>query len=111
KKVYPFTEVYSTTVDLKANEIATIEPTTRYLDGTTFWIEDFEGGNVKLSPGSTSNTNVLVEAQPNNRVGKVFVNASAALWNAYTDETQPFNFPIGSEIYLEFECKNEAKLK
>src|SRR5690606_26664927 len=111
KKVCPFMDYYETTVELKANEVATVEPTTKYKTGTTFWIEDFEGGNIKLSPGSNSNTNILVETEPTNRVGKVFLNGSASLWTAYTDEAQPFNFPIGSQIYLELECKNEAKLK
>lgn len=111
KKMYPFMVASETTVELVQNESAVVNPVTKYIDGTTFWIEDFEGGNIKLSAGNNSQTTLFVDNENDNRYGRVLVNSSALIWSVYTDETSPFSFPIGSEIFLEFECNDEAPLK
>lgn len=111
KKNYPFTEPYEETVELKMDETATINPVTRYMTGTTFWIEDFQGGNIKLDQGSNSTASAQVVSDENNSnlYYKIDVNSTQSIWTAYTNE--PLSFPLGSQIYLEFECNNSAPLK
>ncbi|MBC9810923.1 hypothetical protein H9Y05_00400 [Crocinitomicaceae bacterium CZZ-1] len=111
KKNYPFTEAYEQTVELKTDETVTVNPVTRYMTGTTFWIEDFQGGNIKLDQGSNSTASAQVVSDENNSnlYYKIDVNSTQSVWTAYTNE--PLSFPIGSQIYLEFECNNTAPLK
>jgi hypothetical protein len=111
KKIYPFTDAFETNVTLNMDDTVSVNPVTKYTTGTNFWIEDFEGGNVKLTQGNNSQTSLLVETEDGNRYGKVFVNTSANYWSAYTKENEPFSFSVGSEVYLEFECNNQDRLK
>lgn len=110
KKNYPFTKAYEEVVDLKQNEVTVIEPVTNYLDGTLFNIEDFQGGANKISSGGTSNTNLLIETVGGNSYGRVYLTPEASIWAAYMSsagDDEPFTFKVGSQIYLEFECKND----
>lgn len=109
KKNYPFTEAYETVVELKNNETAVINPVTRYLNGTSFVIEDFQGGAIKIFPGNNTQTNLLIESDGGNNYGRVLLTPDAPFWSAYMSkggDNEPFSFPIGSQIFLEFECNN-----
>lgn len=110
KKQYPFLEAYETIVDLKQNETVVIAPTTKYLAGTKFWVEDFEGSTQKLTQGNGSQTNYLVQLENGNRYGRVLLTPSESYWAMYTDEEDPFSFPIGSSVYLEAEFYCTSKV-
>lgn len=115
KKLFPFTEPYETAIELIQNETATIEPITRYTSGTTFWVEDFEGSTIKITDGNDTQASHTLEPMNGNNVGKITLNQSAPYWSAYislevSDQT-PFTFPLGSEVYLEFECENTHPVK
>lgn len=114
KHIYPFTDSYETTVELIQNGTVTVNPVTRYKTGTTFWVEDFEGSSVKLADGTGTQTSMLPELDEGNNVGRVLLNSSAPFWSAYTkksEDDEGFSFPIGSEIYVEFECKNTSLIE
>lgn len=110
KKNYPFTQAYETSVELKMDETAVIHPVSNYLNGTNFVIEDFQAGANKIFPGNNTQTNLLVESDGSgNNYGRVLLTPDAPFWSAYMSkagDNEPFSFPIGSQIYLEFECKN-----
>lgn len=114
KKLYPFTAPYETTIELVQNETVTINPVTNYIEGTNLIIEDFQGGAVKLIPGNDTQTNLLIESEGGNSYGRVLLTSSAPYWSAYMNkggDNEAFSFPIGSEIFLEFECNNTHRLK
>lgn len=114
KHIYPFTDSYETTVELVQNGTIEIKPVTRYKTGTTFWVEDFEGSSIKLADGTNTNTSLLVDSDGGNRYGRVLLNSGASFWSAYTkknEDDEGFTFPIGSEIYVEFECKNTSLIE
>ena len=54
KKIYPFVEVYETSIELNKNQVITLNPTTRYKDGVQFWIEDFETNVFQIGNGSSA---------------------------------------------------------
>lgn len=110
KKNYPFTRAHEEVVTLVQNDTITINPVTNYLDGTNFTVEDFQGGATKFTPGTNTTTNLLIESDGNNNYGRVFLNSSANYWSAYMSkagDNEPFTFPIGSQVFLEIECKND----
>lgn len=115
KKLFPFTEPYEEKVELVQNASVVIEPVTRYTTGTTFWVEDFEGSTIKMHDGNDTQTSILPQSDDGNTYGRVILTPEAPKWSAYislehSDQT-PFSFPLGSEIYLEFECKNTHPIK
>lgn len=109
---YHYTAPHEETVELVKNETVTIHPKTKYMDGTTFFIEDFEGGNVKFNSGTGSNANLVVDNVDGERVGKVVVNSEANFWSAYLvngADNEFFTFPpFGKQVFLEVEVNNEA---
>lgn len=111
KKDYPFMDPYETSVNLVQNETATITPSTKYSQGTTFWIENFEESTVKIHDGVNTQTSMIVENIDGRNVGKVTLTTDAPYWSGYisleTDQS-PFTFPLGSQIYLEYESKNDT---
>jgi hypothetical protein len=114
KHIYPFTDSYETTIELVQNGSVTINPITRYKTGTTFWVEDFEGSSVKLADGTNTQTSMLVDSDGPNRYGRVLLNSGASFWSAYTkksEDDEGFTFPLGSEIYVEFDCKNTSLIE
>jgi hypothetical protein len=54
---YPFYALYQQTVNLTAQTITTISPTTTYLSSTNFiWLEDFEGSSPSICDTTNSDT-------------------------------------------------------
>lgn len=110
KKNYPFTKAYEEFVVLKQNDTTVIQPVTSYLDGTNFNIEDFQGGANKFSAGNNTTTNLLIDTDGGNSYGRVYLTSEAPFWSAYMSsagDDEPFIFSIGTQVYLEFECKND----
>lgn len=119
KKIYPFLEEYSITADLIANQTVTIDPTTRYLSTTQFWIEDFEGAGNKMEDDPTteaqfetsSDPNVLVTGINGNKFGRVTLSTALDTWVAYSKgDGDELSLPKGSEVYLEIDYHNTNRV-
>jgi len=115
KKIYPFVDSYVDTIDFIANKTTIIQPTTRYLSATTFWIEDFQGSTIKVHDGLDTKTSLLTENENANTFGRIVLTPEHPRWSGYVSldysDGKPFIFPLGTEIYLEFECKNTHPIK
>jgi len=115
KAIFPFLESYTVKTELVQNKTTTLYPQTHYLNGTTFWIEDFEGSTIKFTDGVDTKTSILTQKEDGNTVGRVILTPTENRWSAYVSidisDQKPFVFPIGSKIYLEFECKNTHPIK
>ncbi|MCO5260843.1 MAG: hypothetical protein M9916_11920 [Crocinitomicaceae bacterium] len=110
KKNYPFTKAYQENIVLLQNDTISISPVTNYLDGTHFIIEDFQGGANKISPGTNTTTNLLIETENGNSYGRVYLTPESNYWSAYMSsagDNEPFTFAIGNQVFLELECKND----
>lgn len=107
KKIYPFCEPYTVTVNLKKNEVHTITPETRYYDGTEFWIEDFENTVFKIDDNNAYSTAKLVKSSDpailryGNYFGHVPLTAADSMWLGKTPEMA---LPkSAAEVYLEID--------
>lgn len=110
KKIYPFVESYSTTVTLAKNATSVVNPTTRYVSYTRFWIEDFEEASIKITDDATSTANLGTSGDPsiiqpfnNSRFGRITLNSTENKWYAFTDDLV---LPKGAEVYLELDYHN-----
>ncbi|MES2588314.1 MAG: hypothetical protein V4622_04985 [Bacteroidota bacterium] len=110
KKIYPFCYEYIITANLVKNETLTINPVTKYKDGTKFWIEDFEDASLKIVDDVNSNAFLVRESDPlilkyGNAYGHVPLTTSDSLWRGLT--TSNLNLPKGgAEVYLEIDFMN-----
>jgi len=115
KVIYPFLNSHTEIVTLIQNQTITITPHTSYLSGTTFWVEDFQESTIKFTDGVDTKTSLLTEVDNGNTVGRVILTPSENRWSAYISfdisDQKPFVFPLGSKVYLEFECKNTHPIK
>ncbi|MCE3295896.1 MAG: hypothetical protein K0R65_1610 [Crocinitomicaceae bacterium] len=108
KKIYPFCEPHILTLNLVKNETQTIVPQTRYYDGTSFWIEDFENtvfnidddGNFSLAKLVKGNDPAILKY--GNYYGHVPLTAADSIWHG---ETTPNMFlpKSAAEVYLEID--------
>lgn len=116
KKIYPFMEVYGTTVELVKNQTVTVSPVTRYKDATKFWIEDFEGTPTQIEESSISQVNLqvinnsdpLFVAEVNGgRFGRISLNETYTTFSASTtanaNGTLNMPLPKGTDVYLEID--------
>jgi hypothetical protein len=115
KKIYPFVEVYASTVELVKNETLTISPVTRYKDATKFWIERFEDASVKIEESSISLANlqvvssdpILVAEINEGSFGRISLNTTNNIFSASTtanaNGTLEMPLPKGKEVYLEID--------
>lgn len=116
KKIYPFLKPFVVSGTLVKNETLTVNPTTMYFDNTTFFIEDFEDGNVELEDDVNSSAHLYVDndpliIKPFNGVafGRVDMNnVSDSLWLSSTvfDYAEGSNLPRGKDVYLELDYYN-----
>lgn len=111
KKIYPFMEPYVVSVDLVQNETATINPKTKYFTTTVFDVKDFESGNDLIS-SSNSMTNIITESDGSNTYGRVLLTESENFWSCYAQHNSdiPYQFPLGSDVYLEVDYYNTNKI-
>ncbi|MGV3632679.1 MAG: hypothetical protein ACO1O6_15855 [Bacteroidota bacterium] len=107
KKIYPFCEPQTITVNLKKNEVHTIVPQTRYYDGTDFWIEDFENTVFNIDDNNAYSMAKLVKSDDpailryGNYFGHVPLTASDSIWLGKTSNMSlPKN---AAEVYLEID--------
>lgn len=109
KKIYPFVEVFEVNVNLVQNQTLTLNPTTRYVSVTKFWIEDFEDPAVKIITDPNSQAALSQGSDPlileyGNNYGEVNLNLTDSTWVAFTEQL-PY-IPRGKEVYLEIDYYN-----
>ena len=113
KKIYPFVEVFEVNANLVQNQTLTLNPITRYVSVTKFWIEDFEDPAVKIITDPNSQTALSQGSDPlileyGNNYGEVNLNLTDSTWVAFTEQL-PF-IQIGKEVYLEIDYYNTNAL-
>ena len=109
KKIYPFVEVFEVNANLVQNQTLTLNPITRYVSVTKFWIEDFEDPAVKIITDPNSQTALSQGSDPlileyGNNYGEVNLNLTDSTWVAFTEQLQYIQ--IGKEVYLEIDYYN-----
>lgn len=110
KKVYPFTNYYTETVNLIKNDTVVISPVTSYKSNANFWIEDFEDINISIeNDPNTSLANLVLSNEAlnsfnGNYYGKVALTESDSTWVAYT--LDQLVIPKGVDSYLEIDYYN-----
>jgi hypothetical protein len=103
---------YEITATLVQNQTLTINPSTHYKDNVSFWIEDFEDINIKLTddPNTSSAHLNLANDSLNwfngNYYGKVALSAQDSMWIAYTNQDQQLTIPKGRQAILELDYCN-----
>lgn len=108
KKIYPFCEPFSITVNLKKNEIYYITPQTRYYDGTEFWIEDFENTVFNIDDDNPYSMAKLVKSNDpailkyGNYFGHVPLTAADSIWLGKTSPDMALP-KSAAEVYLEID--------
>lgn len=114
KKIYPFVESYITTVTLTKNGTTVVNPTTRYISYTRFWIEDFEEASIKITDDGNSLAMIGTSGDPsiiqpfnNTRFGRISLNSSENKWVGFTDDVV---LPKSGEVYLEIDYHNTNSL-
>ena len=117
KKIYPFMEPMTVSLNLVQNEVQVVNPVTQYYTSTKFNIEDFEnGGPSLLVEGSTSSTSMIYASNPlvldsdinGTKYAQINLNEINSQWIASTifnDGGSALNMalPIGVEVYLEID--------
>lgn len=110
KKIYPFVESYSTNVTLTKNATSVVNPTTRYISYTRFWIEDFEEASIKITDDASSIASLTSSGDPsiiqpfnNSKFGRISLDGTENKWVAFTDDLQ---LPKAAEVYLELDYHN-----
>lgn len=113
KKIYPFVEVFEVNTTLVQNQTLTLNPITRYVSVTKFWIEDFEDPAVKIITDPNSQAGLSQGSDPlileyGNNYGEVNLNSTDSTWVAFTEQL-PY-IPRGKEVYLEIDYYNTNAL-
>ncbi len=114
KKIYPFVEPFELTLDLTPGETYILNPTTRYYKNIQFWIEDFDGGTVKLETDNLfSNTFFNVESDNaislSNDYAHIHFAGNANQWIGRT--TGLLNLAIGQETYMEIDYRISSSVE
>jgi hypothetical protein len=106
KKEYPFVNYYEINAELIKNQTLTVNPVTKYISNTKFWIEDFEDAAVKIEHDPSSNAQINQENDPailrwGNFYGHVHLTELDSMWVAITNGNIPL--PKQQEVYLEID--------
>lgn len=110
KKIYPFLEVYELNTELVQNQTLTLNPTTRYYQNTTFWVEDFEDAGIKIQDDPNTDAHLETGNDPlileyGNNYGHVALTSPESFWVAKTNGQ--LNLPKnGKDVYLEVDYYN-----
>jgi hypothetical protein len=111
KKIYPFVSRYEINTELVQNQVLTINPTTQYLSGLNFWIEDFEDPSTKFETDPNSAATLFQGTDPSilkwgNSYGQVNLNPIDSTWITYSSDPNNLYLPKGQEVYLEVDYYN-----
>lgn len=122
KKIYPFLEPYTITLDLVKNETVSIAPNTRYYSSVRFWIEDFEDATFDIADGSSTLATIQrVTSSPildgninQGGFGRIRLDETNYFWVGSTiannNGSLNMNLPRGQEVYLEIDYHNTNRL-
>lgn len=105
---------YELTATLVKNQTLTLNPVTHYKDGLSFWIEDFEDINIKLSDDPNTSSAHLNLANDSlkwfngNYYAQVNLSAQDSMWIAYTSQDQQLTIPKGKQAVLELDYCNSV---
>lgn len=114
KKRYPFTEQFTTTINLVKNDTISVSPTTRYYSSLNFLIEDFESPSMQLDVSEQSSATLGRNDDPTilkwgNKYGQVIINDQDSTISFIT--TFETVLPkLGAEVYLELDYMNTNKV-
>lgn len=103
---------YDIAANLVQNQTFTINPVTHYKDNVSFWIEDFEDINIKLTDDpntSSANLNLANDSLKwfnGNYYGRVLLSPQDSIWIAYTNQDQQLTIPKGRQALLEIDYCN-----
>lgn len=103
---------YEINATLVQNQTLTINPVTHYKDNVSFWIEDFEDINIKLTDDPNTSSAHLNLANDSlkwfngNYYGKVLLSPQDSMWISYTSQDQQLTIPKGRPAYLELDYCN-----
>jgi len=123
KKIYPFLEPYTITMNLVQNDGVTINPVTQYYSSAKFNVEDFEnGGTSVVQEGSTSSALITYSSDPaifdleinGGEFLQIDLNETNNLWIASTifnggGSVLNMPLPIGKDVYLEIDYHTTNK--
>jgi hypothetical protein len=114
KKIYPFCSIHEADIELIKEKTISLNPVTKYIEGTKFWIEDFEDATLKISNESISNVNLVRGSDPEilaygNAYGHVHLSSPDSFWYGITNSglSLPKN---GTEVYLEVDYRSTNSL-
>ena len=101
---YPFYASFIDTIIFTPNQTITVNPTVSYLDGITFWLEDFEGAGVNLETTTISDTTLLEFTDIQNHYGGGVLNDSLITFEIATKELEDLP-QAGAPVFLELDYK------
>ena len=109
KKIYPFLEPYTLITTLTTSKTANITPTTKYYNGTKFWIENFEDAAIKLETAANFPPILTTASDPaivkyGKRYGWIHLTKIDSIWMGTTTKMSLPQY--GSEVYLEIDYMN-----
>lgn len=64
RKVYPFMQIYDTTITLEQGQIQEVYPATTYISNMLMWLEDFEDAGIQFTQHSTSEAGITHVSAP-----------------------------------------------
>lgn len=103
---------FEVNVTLTKNQTLTLNPVTHYKDGLTFWVEDFEDINIKLTDDPNTSSAHLNLANDSlkwfngNYYAKIQLTSQDSMWIAYTNQDQQLTIPKGKQAVLEIDYCN-----
>jgi hypothetical protein len=93
-------EAFEVQAELIQNQTLELNPVTHYKSNVSFWVEDFEDINIKLTDDPNTSSAHLNLANDTlkwfngNYYGRVLLNAQDSMWIAYTNQDQQLSIPM-----------------
>lgn len=107
-------EAFEVQAELIQNQTLELSPVTHYKSNVSFWIEDFEDINIKLTDDPNTSSAHLNLANDTlkwfngNYYGRVLLNAQDSMWIAYTNQDQQLSIPKNKQAMLEIDYCNSV---
>lgn len=113
KKIYPFVESYEVTLDLVKNTSTMVEPVTRYKNGLTFDVRDFDDADPEFETDPSSDASIIVANDPDYLKwgsGYGYIELSDTKTYFAGSTTGTMTLPKGQDVYLEIDYLNSNDL-
>jgi hypothetical protein len=107
-------EAFEVQAELIQNQTLELNPVTHYKSNVSFWVEDFEDINIKLTDDPNTSSAHLNLANDTlkwfngNYYGRVLLNAQDSMWIAYTNQDQQLSIPKNKQAMLEIDYCNSV---